>query len=253
MEAPTSGALASAVAAAGAGTAAPTLAPAPVERDGHWCWAGELGAARFAFYGRALDDGGHGGEHQVLDALERNRLELATLRQTHSARVIEARSGDCGEGDALTSSRAGLALRVVTADCVPVLLASPIAIAAIHAGWRGLRSGILTAAARRLGPEQPLEAVIGPAIGACCYEVGPEVAAAVAEHAGSRTVILERREGRRPHLDLRHAARLELQRAGVERIVTIDACTRCDAERLWSYRRDGKSAGRNLALLWRVR
>jgi YfiH family protein len=230
----------------------PPAAPVAVERDGHWCWSGRLGTARFACYGRPLDGGGRDAESRLIEALERDGLELATLRQIHSARILEAVSGDCGEGDALISSRAGLALRVVTADCVPVLLASPSGIAAVHAGWRGLRSGILTAAARRLAPGQPLEAVIGPAIGGCCYEVGTEVANEVADHAGSRSVVLDRGAGRRPHLDLRLAARLELERAGVERITTLDACTRCDAERLWSYRRDGRGAGRNLALLWQV-
>jgi hypothetical protein len=218
-----------------------------VERDGHWCWQGAVGTARFAFFGKAST----GEERDVLAALERARLELATLRQIHSARVVEAEAGECGEGDALVTRRAGLALRVVTADCVPVVLASPNAVAAVHAGWRGLSAGILGAAAGRLLEDGPVEAVIGPAIGGCCYEVGSEVAGAVAMRAGSTSVILDRGEGRRPHLELRQAARLELERAGVEGIVTIDACTRCDARRLWSYRRDGKAAGRNLAVVWR--
>jgi polyphenol oxidase len=217
------------------------------ERDGHWCWQGAVGTARFAFFGKAID----GAERDVEAALERAQLELATLRQIHSARLVEARAGDCGEGDALVTGRAGLALRVVTADCVPVVLASAGAVAAVHAGWRGLSAGILTTAARRLLDEGPVEAVIGPAIGGCCYEVGPEVADAVAERAASRSVILDRGEGRRPHLDLRQSARLELERAGVDGIVTIDACTRCDAQRLWSYRRDGRGAGRNLTVVWR--
>ena len=66
-------------------------------------------------------------------------------------------------------------------------------------------------------------------------------------------MILERGEGRRPHLDLVLAARLELAAAGVEEIATVDACTRCEVERLWSYRRDGERAGRNVALIWRDR
>jgi copper oxidase (laccase) domain-containing protein len=84
------------------------------------------------------------------------------------------------------------------------------------------------------------------------------VAEQVARRAGSdsalgRGVVIDRGPGRRPHLDLGLAARLELLRAGVEDIVTFDACTRCDAERWWSYRREGKGAGRNVALVWRER
>jgi YfiH family protein len=143
---------------------------------------------------------------------------------------------------------------VVTADCVPILFAAPDAIAAVHAGWRGLAGGVLSETVRALGTvERPLRAIIGPAIGGCCYEVGREVAEPVARRAGSDTVILERGEGRRPHLDLALAARLELGAAGVDEITIVPACTRCAAEWLWSYRRDGKRAGRNVALIWRDR
>ena len=75
----------------------------------------------------------------------------------------------------------------------------------------------------------------------------------MARRAASTKVILERGEGRRPHLDLALAARLELAAAGVEDISAIEVCTRCAVERLWSYRRDGKRAGRNVALIWRDR
>jgi YfiH family protein len=225
-----------------------------VESDRHWCWRGTLGGARFSFYGKASGADG-GGEGDVEAALERAGIALVTLRQVHSARVIEATAaGPRGDGDALMTRQRGLALRVVTADCVPVLLASPDAIAAVHAGWRGLAAGILSTVVAALGPDaRPLRAVIGPSIGRCCYEVGPEVAEQVAHRAGSAAVILERGEGRRPHLDLALAARLELAAAGVEEIATIDACTRCAVERLWSYRRDGKRSGRNVALIWRDR
>lgn len=223
-------------------------APLPAERHGHWCWEGAIGTARFAFYGKATT----GREPDVLAALESGGVDVATLRQIHSARVLDAaEAGERGEGDALVTHRAGLALRVVTADCVPVLLASPTALAAVHAGWRGLRDGILGSAASRLAGDGAVHAVIGPAIGGCCYEVGPEVAGAVAQRAGSPVVILQRAEGQRPHLDLRLSAALELRRAGVERISIVEACTRCEDARLWSYRRDGRRAGRNLALVWR--
>ncbi|HVR30747.1 MAG TPA: polyphenol oxidase family protein [Thermoanaerobaculia bacterium] len=232
----------------GGGDGTTSIAREPIARAGHWSWQASAGTARCLFFGKPVEGSA---EQDVLAELERSGLEVAILRQTHSRRVLEARPGDCGEGDALVSAHAGLALRVVTADCVPVLLASATRIAAVHAGWRGLRAGIVGAAARRLGADGACAAVIGPAIGGCCYEVGGDVAEEVAEEVGSRSVILRPGDGPRPHLDLRLAARLALEQAGVEAITTIEACTRCDSSRLWSYRRDGRGAGRNLAFVWR--
>src|SRR5688572_30611549 len=242
-----------------------------IESHGHWCLGTTAGGARFAFFGKATT----GLERDLEAALERDGKTLSFLRQIHSARVVEAAPGHCGEGDALVTHDPRLALRVVTADCVPVLLASDTAIAAVHAGWRGLAAGVIGAAVERLGEARLLgearqlearfiRAVIGPRIGGCCYEVGDDVAEQVARRAGSdralgrdrelgRGVIIDRGPGRRPHLDLGLAARLELERAGVEDIVSFDACTRCDATRWWSYRREGKGAGRNVALVWRER
>jgi YfiH family protein len=233
-------------------------APVAVVSDGHWCWRGTLGTARFAFYGKAASTAKRGelaSERDVEAELERLGIALARLRQVHSAQVLEvAAAGAAGDGDALVTRATGIALRVVTADCVPVLLASSDAIAAVHAGWRGLAADVLGEAVRALGSvEHPLRAIIGPAIGACCYEVGREVAEPVMRRAGSDAVILEQGDGNRPHLDLRLAARLELAAAGVEEITDVPACTRCAGERLWSYRRDGKRAGRNVALIWRDR
>ena len=92
---------------------------------------------------------------------------------------------------------------------------------------------------------------IGPAIGPCCYEVGDDVARRV-QAASSEAVVLEGPRGR-PHLDLVAAARVQLERNGVGDIRAIRACTRCDAGHLWSYRRDGASAGRNVAAIWQDR
>ena len=230
-------------------SASPLAAPSQaIESDGHWCWRGAAGTARFAFYGKPTRSDAPDLEATLAAA----GLELATLRQVHSARVVEAVAGPCGEADALVARRCGLALRVVTADCVPILLDSASgAIAAVHAGWRGLAAGIVEAAVERLGPQRPIRALIGPAIGACCYQVGRDVADEVARRAGSAAVIVEQGDGRRPHLDLALTARLVLERAGVDEVVTVDACTRCQEARWSSYRRDGKGAGRNLALVWR--
>jgi copper oxidase (laccase) domain-containing protein len=90
---------------------------------------------------------------------------------------------------------------------------------------------------------------VGPAIGACCYEVGEEVAARVV--AASAPEVAVAGPAGRPHLDLPHAARLQLAAAGVAEVIVLPRCTRCDEENLYSYRREGRRAGRNLAFIWR--
>ncbi len=172
---------------------------------------------------------------------------VAWLEQVHSATVLEAVPGVNGPADALTTDRRGLALCVVTADCVPVLLAAPGRVAAVHAGWRGLAAGVVPTALARFGTG-PVSAWIGPAIGVCCYEVGEEVAAEVAR-ASSAAVVRPGPRGR-PHIDLAAAAALQLRRHGVREIHRLGLCTRCD-DRLRSYRREGAGAGRNLAVIRR--
>jgi hypothetical protein len=151
-------------------------------------------------------------------------------------------------------------LSVVTADCVPVLLAGDdpgggFHLAAIHAGWRGVAAGIVEAAAARLaegagGGISPV-AWVGPAIGPCCYEVGEDVARRVAAASTEAAVRPNPIPGRpNPHLDLRGAVGHQLRGAGVETVHLVDACTRCRAEELASYRREGPGGGRHLAYLW---
>lgn len=174
----------------------------------------------------------------------------AWLVQTHSANVVLAQAGENGEGDALVTDRPNLALSVVTADCVPVLLASPRQVAAVHAGWRGLVQRILPAALERFeGSSADVTAWIGPAIGPCCYEVGYEVAEEVVG-VSSPLVVHPGTRGR-PHLDLHAAAALQLAAYGVREIRRVAHCTQCSNQELWSYRRDGKMAGRNQAVVWR--
>jgi hypothetical protein len=169
----------------------------------------------------------------------------------HGCAVVEARPGHSGSGDALISGRGDLALVVVTADCVPVLLGAGERIAAVHAGWRGIVAGVVPAAVARLaaGPAA-VTAWVGPAIGVCCYEVGEEVAEQVAAAAGGDGCV-HRAASARPHLDLRSAVEAQLAAAGVAEVRHLDLCTRCHPEWLWSYRREGPRAGRNLAAIAR--
>jgi hypothetical protein len=143
---------------------------------------------------------------------------------------------------------------VVTADCVPILVATQTgaAVAAIHAGWRGLACGVVEAgiAALRAGAEGSprLVAAIGPHIGACCYEVDEPVLSALAPGFG-KDLAAALRPGRPGHawLDLGQLTRTALLRAGVAPDtlgLLPHACTRCHPERFHSYRREGVSAGR---------
>ena len=178
----------------------------------------------------------------------------AWLRQRHGADAASAAApGPAGDGDALIVSAPGVAATVFVADCVPVLMAAGDAVAAVHAGWRGLASGVLASGVDQLSGESsrdgaPVEAWIGPAIGPCCYEVGEDVAVQVESRSGAEAVV--RGPGRKPHLDLPLAASRQLADLGVERVSTVERCVRCDPA-WWSYRRDGPRAGRNYGFIWR--
>ncbi len=164
------------------------------------------------------------------------------------------------EGDALIA-RAGaraMAVGVRVADCVPILVADEATggVAAIHAGWRGVTRGIVVNAieqlmGRRDGHERlGLVAAIGPCIGACCFEVGRDVAEQLALAApGARVVVSER--GEKVYVDLRAAVRVQLAAAGVPpaRIDDVPGCTKHEAGRFHSFRRDGAESGRMLAAI----
>jgi hypothetical protein len=178
--------------------------------------------------------------------------------QVHGRHVVRLADAEAplGEADAVVSAVAGVPVAVATADCVPVLLAAPGArvVAAVHAGWRGLAAGVVEAAldalARSGAEPADLAAAVGPHIGPCCYEVDEPVLRALRARFGTG-LEASARPGRRGHawLDLGGLARDALRAAGVraQRVdVVAAACTRCDAARFHSYRRDGERAGRLL-------
>jgi YfiH family protein len=143
---------------------------------------------------------------------------------------------------------------VVTADCVPILVASGSGevVAAIHAGWRGLAGGVIAAGIEALraeaGSTVELVAVIGPHIGACCYEVdGPVLAALTPLFRESLASALRPARPDHAWLDLGKLAHTALLRAGLAASALGSvprACTHCDAVRFHSYRREGAAAGR---------
>ena len=169
-------------------------------------------------------------------------VNLATLKQTHSADCVAAagRSGVLGQGDALLEDTPGAVVAVKTADCIPILLADQRrrTVAAVHAGWRGTVGSIVSRAVDQMRSQfgsdpADLQAAIGPGIGECCYEIGPEVSA----HFG--------REGT-AHIDLAEANRRQLLDAGLAaaRIYVSNLCTQCGPDDFHSYRRDKEAAGR---------
>lgn len=222
-----------------------------------WSAAGDRAQVRFVGRGPRLPFG------EVLTAVTGDpELEAARMFQTHSADVAAVDGpGLHRQGDALYTRRPGLAVAVVTADCVPVLVEAGEWVAAVHAGWRGLVAGVIPNALDRLAAEEGAgdpatwRSWIGPVNGACCYEVGWEVAEEVAA-ATTREAVVEHSgagggsSGERPFLDLVAAARHQLTAAGMP-VSWLVRCTRCDADGLFSYRRSGQRAGRNLAFIWK--
>lgn len=181
---------------------------------------------------------------------------LVRVKQVHGRAVLRAtRASDAplGEADAIVCDVPGLSIGVVTADCIPVLIATPSgAVAAVHAGWRGLAAGVLEASVDALGriahDTADAVAVIGPHIGARCYEVDAPVVSALTLRFGD-AVDAALRATRPGHceIELARLAALDLSRAGFasERIAVVeDACTACDPVRFHSYRRDGPASGR---------
>jgi polyphenol oxidase len=159
---------------------------------------------------------------------------LAFNRQVHSPTVHRARSGARGQpGDGLWTEEPELPLLAFSADCLPIALArrsGSRGIAVLHAGWRGLCEGVVEAGVRALGGD--LAAVVGPAIGPCCYEVGPEVSSRFDPDLTT--------DGR---LDLWTASERSLRRAGVSDVERVDLCTHCHPDLFFSHRRSGRARG----------
>jgi YfiH family protein len=184
---------------------------------------------------------------------------IVRATQVHGNRAVTIRERpaageavDAGECDILASRLQGIALAVQTADCVPIVLAAPDAVATAHAGWRGTALQAARAAVEALaeiGAERAsLRAWLGPSIGPCCYEVGGEVAA---QFAGE---FLRASCGGRFFLNLPAVNRAQLEAAGVPTgaIAAHPACTKCSGEKFASYRRDGAKAGRMIGLVMRT-
>jgi YfiH family protein len=193
------------------------------------------------------------------DLVKRNRQRLAasvgvgrfaSAKQIHGARIERVGADRSGSGffdaagafdgaDGLLTEDPGVALAVLTADCVPVVLAAPKAgrLVVVHAGWRGIAAGIVGKAIAEFDRPSEVVAAVGPAIGPDHYEVGEDVALAVGEASPAGAVT--RREGARLLLDLPSSVAAILEDAGVRSISRTDLCTACREDRFFSHRRDG--------------
>lgn len=140
------------------------------------------------------------------------------------------------EGDGQVVSEPDCPALVFVADCLPIAVAGERSIGMLHGGWRGLAAGIVGRGV------QTTEAVIGPGVGPCCFEVGDEVLRAFSPLGPGLA------EGRM--LDLPEVARRLLERAGVERIESAGICTRCEPELFFSHRGQGPRTGRQAGLAW---
>jgi hypothetical protein len=187
--------------------------------------------------------------------------ERCWVSQVHGADVREARPGSGFESgacaDAIVCDDPRRVISVKYADCVPILLAAPNgrAVAAVHAGWRGVVAGVLPSTISRLSAvascsPADLVAAVGPCIGFDAFEVGPEVLAAFEALFGPDAP-LRRLDSGKGRVNLRESVRLQLVSAGLraDRIDQTDLCTVANPAEFYSHRRDGVSTGRMAALI----
>ncbi len=210
-------------------------------------------------------------------------MTLARLRQCHSDGVVcldRVAPGDLPvEGDAVITRRSGLLLAVQVADCLPVLIVDKAkrVLAAVHAGWRGLLAGVVPKTleamqSRYASDPRHCLAVIGPSIGPCCYEVGPDVAMPFEEAfpghpqlwrnfqppgraLSAGTGPSDAPPNHRRMLDLSAACRCQLETAGLpdRSVFSHPPCTSCHRDVFYSYRAEGRGTGRMLAAIGKIR
>lgn len=185
---------------------------------------------------------------------------LQWLQQVHGTQVFRVDKvcvSERPEADASMTSEAGVGLVVMTADCLPVLIsdASGRQLAAVHAGWRGLLDGVIESAIDAFDASaDQLRVWMGPCIGPRQFEVGVEVRDAFLAHSSSSAEVeacFEASANGRYLADLKALAQLRLHRCGVSRISVNQECTVEQADRYFSYRRDGQ-CGRMVSLIYRV-
>jgi YfiH family protein len=201
--------------------------------------------------------------------VERNRRLLADYAGYDAAKLVATRHvhgtnvyrvgeplAEGAEFDGLVCDQVGPVLGAFAADCIPILFADPVArvCGAAHAGWRGTVAGVATNVIGRMqelgAKPENLRVALGPSIGPCCFEVGPEVVDEFRAALGDVPGMVVKGP-HKDHLDLRVATRVMLERAGVapEHIDDHPPCTKCESDRFFSYRRDGREGGVHMAFI----
>lgn len=209
---------------------------------------------------RGLNLGSHVGDDSA--AVEKNRQWLAHnaampsapvwLNQTHSTQVeyLDSPSVEVIDADGVYTDKSGVVCSAMTADCLPVLLTNTqgTQVAAVHAGWRGLANGIVENAVEKLSGD--VMAWIGPAIGAQVFEVGQDVVDAFISVEPQAIEAFQPQAQQGKWLaDMNKLVAQRLSRVGVKQVYYSDLCTYSDAERFYSYRRDGVT-GRQATFIW---
>lgn len=183
---------------------------------------------------------------------------VATMKQVHGRDVRSVADAGTRECDGMVTDAPGLGLVVHTADCVPILMwaEKANAVSAVHAGWRGTLANVAAAAVAKLmgdkgASAEELHVAIGPAIRACCFEVGDDLVNAFVDAGRAQDDISRPGPRGRRHVDLIDDNRRQLIAAGVraERIYDSGRCTACENQRFYSYRKEGKGVGRLMGVI----
>jgi YfiH family protein len=195
--------------------------------------------------------------HRLIESVARLSMPHQAI-QVHESGLLWCR----GKGkthqqqaDILMTDQPDTAVCVRVADCLPILLAEPESgiVAAVHAGWRGTAAGIVKHAIQSMlehgAKSKKMLASLGPCIGSCCFAIGKDTADALTSSAAGAAAFIDHASG--THADLAEINRLQLLEAGLgeSHIELNRACTACEHERFFSFRRDGKRAGRQLAVV----
>lgn len=198
-------------------------------------------------------------KNRALVARVAEGLTLIGMRQVHGGEIVQVSSPtpEVGPADGTYTTVPGIGLAVTTADCVPILMMArePRVAVAVHAGWRGTLAGVVAAAVtmvcKTVGLRcEDLSVALGPAIGACCYEVESSIGERLTRRFGCMPEAWCP-DGSRGRLDLRAANRVVLLQMGVrgDKIATIGPCTACNPQRFFSHRRSGGLTGRQISFI----
>ncbi|WP_449287485.1 peptidoglycan editing factor PgeF [Marinobacter sp. PE14] len=194
---------------------------------------------------------------RLADSTGLDSARIGWLNQVHGTEVVELTPNNVvqtAKADASYTRHPGIACAILTADCLPVILADRegTVVGAAHCGWRSLCGGVIEILVSEMAvASETLQAWLGPAIGPNSFEVGPEVRDAFLEH-DPKAVQAFRAEGARPGhfmVDIYALATLRLNHLGVSSVTGGGLCTVQDSERFFSYRRDGRT-GRMATLVW---